>query len=185
MKVLKVFGKIIAVILSIIYFFVLMCIMLILFSRNLLSGDYYAQILKNVDLNQIKITDIKGIFDEEDISIDMSVEDAIVKAFTDAGEEEKTARAIVENEEIREILGKYIGEFISYNFGGEAPVILKSDLETVLRNPDLTSIVGEPTNEDIDNIYSQILELFGKEILENGGVINGNSRRNNEVIRDY
>lgn len=185
MKVLKVFGKIIAVLFCIVYFFCLTAIMTLMISRNLVSSNYYSRVFKDIDLNAIVLSDL-GEFSEllEDSGLDetATLEDLAIKFLTN-GElfSEEKARAIVQNEEIRSIVGEFVGEFINYAMGGEAPEISKSDLETVLRNPDLNSVTGVPTDEDIDRIYDQ-LNIAIKDIVEEGGINNEHFERNDESV---
>lgn len=185
MKVLKVFGKIFAVLFCIIYFFGLTAIMTLMISRNLVSENYYSKVFRDIDLSSIVLSDL-GEFSEllEDSGLDetATLEDLAIKFLTN-GElfSEEKARAIVQNEEIRSIVGEFVGEFINYAMGGEAPEISKSDLETVLRNPDLNSVTGVPTDEDIDRIYDQ-LNIAIKDIVEEGGINNEHFERNDESV---
>lgn len=192
MKALKVVGKIFAVLFCIVYFFVLSGLMTISFAMNLLSGNYYVTILKNVDLGKIKVSElgdaideIKGL-DEIDIDEDTTVEEVLISLLKESGVDENTAIAIIENNEIREIIGNFIGDYMNYIAGdGERPKINKQDVKTILTNPDVVRAYGkQPTDEDIDKIYDQLNEL-ANEIIENGGVKNDNSERINDSVVNF
>lgn len=183
MKTIKVIGKIFAILFSIFYFFAFSLLMIVAFANNLLSGDYYAGILKNIDLNKIKVSELGEFFNGAEVSKDASVEEALVSVVTKSGVEEKTAVAVVENDEIREIIGNFIGDYINYKVGGSKPEIKKSDVENLLTNPDVIRAIGKkPSTEEIDKIYNQLND-FAKEAINGGGVNNGNSKRtiNNNI----
>lgn len=172
MKGLKSLGKVLAVILCIVYCFCLIAFISMSFAGKLLSGSYYAKVLQDIDLKEIKLSDLGDFSNVSNLSGDATLEDALVETLKEGDVDEKTAYAIVENNEIRGIVGNYIGEYINYNFGGEKPIIVKEDVEKVLMNPDVIKAIGKiPTAKDIDSVYDQLNGLI-TEIEEEDGVNN-------------
>lgn len=177
---MKILGKIIAVLFCIIYFFLMTVFMTLTFAMNLVSGDYYADVFKGLDLKGIKISDL-GEFGEEfefgeELEEDATLEDVLVYELKEGGVSDTTARAILENKEIREVVGKFVGEFINYNLGGEAPTISRNDVETILKNKDVIDAIGEtPTDEEIDTLYDNLLEMV-EDIKEGKPENSGNEK---------
>ncbi len=180
MKVLKVIGKIFAVIFCIVYFFLLTGFMTISFAGNFLSGDYYGKVLEKIDLKTIKMSDLGDFLEGSDLDADATVEDALIKYIVESGTDEEKAIALVENKEVKRLLGKYIGQYVNFNVTGEIPKVEKKDVEDLLSIPDLTSIIGEPTQEDIDKVYNQLNDLVN-EIVEGPGDKGGNDSRNETI----
>ena len=180
MKVLKVIGKIVAVIFCIVYFFLLTGIMTITFAGSLLSGDYYSSVLEKIDFKTIKIADIGIPIEGSGLGEDATVEDVVVKYFTEGGATEEQATAIVENKEIKQVLGKYIGEYVNFTVTGEKPKVDKKDIEKVFKNPDFVSAAGEVTQEQIDEVYDSLTKAV-EELIEGPGENNGNFVRNAKI----
>ncbi len=167
MKVLKTIGMVLAIIFSLVYFFFLSGFMVLAVSRNIFSGNYYSSIINSIDLDEIKIGDMGELFEGSEFSSDMTLSDALVKSMTDGGVEEKTATAIIENKEIKNIVGNFIGDYINYSLGGEEPTIKRSDVKAVLNNPNIIEVAGKPTNEDIDEVYDELNDMVS-QIIKGG-----------------
>lgn len=185
MKFLKILGKFFAVIFSIVFFFVLTGFMSALFARNITSANYYSDVIENIDLDTMKVSDLNEFFDIGDLDPDATLEDALIDALTEESGDAVAAKSLVNNKEIRSIVGKFLGDFINYYLGGEKPNVSKKDLETILTNSDYVKLAGErPTQKEIDNIYNDIvdgLEEAKENLKESGGEI-GNTRNREEYI---
>lgn len=55
---MKVFGKVISILYSIIFTIALVGLSFSLFASNLLKGSFYTDLLKNVDLKEISASDL-------------------------------------------------------------------------------------------------------------------------------
>lgn len=171
---MRILGKIIAVLFSIIYFFLMTAFMILTFAMNFVSGDYYANVFKSLDLKEIKISDLGELKEGFDLGEDANLEDVLVQGLTESGVSDETAKAIIDNKEIREVLGNFIGEYINYNLGGEEPTISRSEVETIYKNKDVIAAIGHtPTDEEIDMVYDNLLEVV-EEIKEGKPEENGN-----------
>lgn len=184
MKVLKVFGKIIAVIICIVYFFGLFGIMTALFASNLLSKEYYSDIIESMDFESMKLSDFGDLFEDSGLDENMTLEEAFVEYFTQDEVEKEKALAIVNNEEIRELVGGFFGEVMDYFLGGQKPTVTRDEVKSLLTNPDFVAAAGEPKEEDIDEIYNSIIE-FIEELDEVGGNFNGSTKRDTVSEIDF
>lgn len=193
---MKIVGKIFAVLFCIIYFFLLTGFMSLSLVRNLSNGNYYSEVLTEIDLNKIRISDMGNFFDGSGLDEDATLEDAVVKFFESSDVDEEKVRKLIDNKEIREFIGNFVGDYVNYTMGGEKPVLVETEVKKVLTNPDLTSIVGEPTEEELDNMYNQLTEFIDNVIekgldegldssIENGGNYSGNTQRNDTVVIPY
>lgn len=182
MKALKIIGKIFAVLFSAVYFFALASFVILFFGSNLLSTTYYKSVLKSIDLKEIKIKDLNVNINELDIDENTSVQDIIVEGLEELGLNNEMSIAIVENEEIREILGTYIGEFVNYQVsGGEMPEIKLEDVKTVLTNELIIEAAGKtPTDEDIEKVYEELNNLT-RDYIDGGGETNEHSNTVNPI----
>lgn len=182
MKILKIIGKIFAVLFSTVYFFILTGFVILFFGSNLLSTVYYKDVLKSIDLKEIKVKDLNINTDELVIDENTSVQDIIVEGLEESGLNNEMSVAIVENEEIRGILGTYIGEYVNYQVsGGEIPEIKLEDVKTVLTNELIIEAVGEtPTDEDIEKVYEELNNLT-RDYIDGGGDKNEHSDTINPI----
>lgn len=179
MKVLKFFGKFIAFILSIIYFVGITALLVASFSLNLVSESYYTDIINNIDLSDLKVNQFGDLFKDAPVDEDASVEDIIVKYFKqESNIDEEVVRNAINNEKVRNLAGKVIGSYVNYSVSGEKPEISKSELQNVLDEPEVKKLLSyAPSDADVstDYLYKQLNNLI-EDMMENGGVNNGNSR---------
>lgn len=163
---MKYVGKFFAIIFSIIYMAFLIVFISLNYSRNLLSGNFYSNVLKSVDLDEIKISDVANTFDGMEHYEDASLQDVIVEGLTDGGMDEDEATAIVENETIKEVVGNLIGEIVEYSVnGGEVPEISKDEIEKIVSDPSLNTEAKDFTDEEINEIYNNLNSMVN-QILE-------------------
>lgn len=181
MNALKITGKVFAGIYSFLYYFILTGLLVIVFVGKLFSGNYYAKVLNNIDLDTIKIADMGELFEGSGLDEDLSLQDALVYYFTEGGIEEEKAIAIIEDEEIRTMVGEFIGNYLNYSVGGEKPSVSRADVKKLMKNPNIVAIMGKPTEEEIDEGYDNVCNLID-EIIENGGVLIDDSERDNKTF---
>lgn len=179
---MKIVGKIFAVIFCIIYFFVLMGFMVFDFAGNVVSSNYYANIFENIDLETIKVSDLKGFFNEGEYDSNATLEDVIVNFFSEEDIEERKVKALLNDKTARKTIGKVIGDLVSYAMGGEKPAITRNDIKSFFNNSVVTDITGIPTEENIDYVYEEL----NKAIEEvDGGKNVRNSERNSNSVKNF
>lgn len=166
---MKVLGKIAAILYSIIFVLAFFGVSLLVGASNLLNGSFYTSVLKSVDLNEINASDL-GLTDNPDESL----EDVLINQLSESGLDKQVSEAILNNDEIKEVVGDVIGQVINYTINkGEAPKITKDQAKTILDNKDVKKMLDEDfTDEDINELVSELNE-FLKEFADEGG-FNGN-----------
>lgn len=164
---MKYIGKFFAVIFSIIYMAFLIAFISLNYSKNLLSGDFYSNILKSVDFSQIKVSDIANTFDGIEHYEDATLEDIIVEGLTDGGMSEEQAKGIVENENVKNVVGNLIGEMVEYGVnGGDIPTISNEDIKALVTDPELNIEGEEFTDEEIEEVTNQLNDIINQLLTE-------------------
>lgn len=163
MKILK---KLISIMLSIILFFVLILFSGISFVSNFYSKEYYTNLMKNIDLDTVKLTDI-GI-DEEG-----TVEDYLVDELNEMGLEKDLSRKIIRSDEVKEVVGTFVADWVEYSSNGkDIPQISREDVDKVLSNDDVKSVIDEElTDEEIN----KLIEIINDAIKEGLNEVDSNA----------
>ena len=166
---MKLLGKIVSVIYSIIFTIALFGISISLFASNLLKGSFYTDLLKNVDLKEISASDL-GLTD----SSNENLHDYLVNELTQAGLDKNVSNTILNNSEIKEVVGNVIEQVINYSINKEnVPKITEAQMKKVLNNKDVKQLIGENlTGSEVSELTKE-LNKFLKEFADNGG-LNGN-----------
>lgn len=139
-------GKFFAVIFSVIYTIGLTLIILIFFLSSFFKGDIYGSILKSIDLNKVKLSDIDPKLANE-FGKDATLEEVFISSLEQAGVDRRVAKEIANNDEIKEVVGEFVGDCINYSINKEElPQIKKDDVNTIIDNIDNYDI----TNKEID-----------------------------------
>lgn len=155
---MKVIGKIFAVVFSTIYFFILLALLIINFGTNILKGDFYVSILKSVDLKTIKVSDLGNIIGTDEIDEGTTLEEVLIESLEESGIDKQVGIEILENDEIKEVVGKFIGEYINYSVTKEnVPEISKEDINKIINNASVKKVIGnELDGMSIDEIYDEL-----------------------------
>lgn len=150
-------GKFFAIIFSVIYSIVLILIILLFFMSSFTKGNIYTDILKSIDLKEIKLSDIDPSLAEA-FGRDVTLEDAFVSTLSDAGIDSNVAREIANNEEVKEVVGEFVGDCINYSINkSDLPQIKEEDVDVILDNIDVEEVTGEEINkEEIMNYVDEI-----------------------------
>ena len=169
---MKIIGKLFAFIFSIIYCVVLTAFITLNYSTNLLKGEFYTEILNKVDLNEIELKVKDNITGEE---TNVPLKDLVIEGLTENGMSEEDATKIIENENIKRVLGNVVGEIINYQLNkGDIPEVSKEDIESIINDPDLNKNRETLTDEEINELQQNINSFLSKLALE-GGFNNANS----------
>ncbi len=169
---MKIIGKFFAFIFSCIYCLLLTSIITLSYSTNLLKGDFYTQILDKVDLSEINVKVSSGNSGE---TINVPLKDILVDGLVKNGMDEETAIKIIENDNIKRVMGNVIGEIINYQLTKEnIPEVSKEDIISIINDPDINKEGATFTDEQINEIHESINVFLSKLALE-GGLENANS----------
>ena len=170
MKIIRTIGNILAVIVSGIYFFVLFAMTILLFISNVYSANYYKQILNDVDLSEIKLSDFGVTSFGEEFGEDSSVEDVLVRILEETGIPKDDATKIVNNEKVNEVVGNFLSDTMVYLTNNEEiPQLNYQDVEEIIKSNEVSSVLEyTPNQEEI----KQLVDEFNKYIVEifEGGI---------------
>lgn len=160
MEVLKILGKCFSVIYSVIYAFALYIFVIILFITTLISTSFMVEVIKSVDLADIKIADTELSSEyAAKYGEDATLEDVVVGEMVEVGIEENSARELVNDENIREFLGEKIGELIDNSItGNDVASIEEKDMQKALVNISLT----EEEVKNITDFLNDFIDEYNK-----------------------
>lgn len=159
---MKVVRSIISGVFSIIYFAILICFIVISFASSIYNEKFYSDILKSVDLDTVYLNDF-GIEEEG------TVEDFLVSTLNEAGIDENISLNIIRSDEIKELTGKFISEYVDYVSNNEKiPQITREDVDVILNNKDVKELIDK--NIDLtDEKINKIIDMANEFIRENLG----------------
>lgn len=164
---MKAVGNVLAGIVSVIYFFVLIGMIFILFSSNVFSEKYYSDILKSVEFNEVKLTDL-GVTEVNEIyGEEATVEDVLVGGLKEVGFSENDAKVIINNNEVKELVGAFISDSVTYvATNGEVPQLNKEEVKAIIENKEIAPLLKEvPEGAELDRVVNDINSMI-KEYFE-------------------
>ena len=161
-------GKFFAVIFSIIYSALLVGVIILFFLSSFFKGDIYVDVLKSIDLKEIKLSDIDSRLVDV-FGKDATIEDALVSSLESAGIDSTAALEIINNPEVKEVVGEFVGECINYSVNPtEVPEIDSNDIEKVLDNIDTSKITDKEINKNEIKEYVDEINVNVKDYLKEG-----------------
>lgn len=161
-------GKFFAIIFSVIYSIILTLMIILFFMSSFTKGNIYTDILKSIDLNSVKLSDIDPRLADM-FGSDVTLEDAFVSSLGKAGIDENIAREIANNEEIKEVVGDFVGDCINYSINKEElPQIKEEDVNVILDNIDVEEVTGEKIEKQEIMDYVDEVNKNAKDYLMEG-----------------
>lgn len=161
MNNLKIFGKILGVLYSIIFTFILFGLSLLICGFSLFNSSSYKKIIDKIDLSEVKINDL-GIDGDEGTTL----KDFVIDQFGEIGIDKETSEKIIENDEIKDVVEDLFEEAIEYSTeNGEIPSIDKDDIKSILENEEVKKVMGDKYSEEdidkmVDEANAQLKEIF-------------------------
>lgn len=153
-KVLKFFGKFFAVIYSYVFFLVMGLLLSITIINTLISGNVFEKLIQNVNVDEIDLSVI-GFGEEGEKPSDM-----IKKQALEMGFDEETANKIVENEDVKMLLGNFMDDALKYYLqGGEAPNINKDEIKSLIEKNDLEEYIELDNLDELTNTLNQTITI--------------------------
>jgi len=155
---MKVVGNVLAGIVSVIYFFVLIVMICILFASNAFSEKYYSNVLKEIEFNEVKLTDLGVTEVNEVYGEEATVEDVLVGILKEAGFSENDAKVIINNDEVKELVGTFISDSVTYvATNEEVPQLNKEEVKKVLENEEIAPLLKDvPEGAELDGLVNDI-----------------------------
>lgn len=168
MKWYKKIGKFFAILISIIYSILLVSIIIMYFMASFFKGNIYVDVLKSIDLKEVKLSDI----DSSLVNVfgkDVTLEEAFVSSLESAGINGEVAKDIINNEEIKEVVGEFVGDCVNYTINQESlPEISEKDVEIILDNIDVQEITDIEINKEEIMEYVDEINKNTKDYLMEG-----------------
>ena len=161
-------GKFFAIIFSVIYSFGLTLMIILFFMSSFTKGNIYTDILKSIDLDSVKLSDIDPRLAKM-FGSDVTLEDAFVSSLGKAGIDENVAREIANNPEVKEVVGEFVGDCINYSINkDELPQIKEEDVNVILDNIDVEEVTGEKIEKQEIMDYVDEVNKNAKDYLMEG-----------------
>ena len=146
---MKILGNILATIVSILYSVILLVIIILVFVSNAFSANYYEEILNDINISEIKLTDLGLATFEKEFGADASVEDVLVKSLEKVGISKNDAEKVVNNEQINEVVGTLLSDTVGYLAGSEhLPQINYEDIDKILKSDEVSSVLEKVPKEN-------------------------------------
>jgi len=163
---MKVVGNVLAGIFSIIYFFVLIGTIGILFVSNIFSEKYYSNVLKEIEFNEVKLIDLGVTELNEVYGEEATVEDVLVGTLKEAGFSENDAKVIINNDEVKELVGTFISDSVTYiATNEEVPQLNANQVKEVLSSNEIKPLLKDINENELGGLVNEVNILI-KEYFE-------------------
>lgn len=148
---MKIVGKIFAILFSVLFGIILFAFSIVTFVSSIYNENFYENILKNIDLSTIKLSDLG-------VDLEGTVEDYLVYSLNEIGFDSETSRSIIRNDEIKEVLGEFVSDCVEYAIKKEEiPQIEKEDIDKILNNKEVKEkIESKIKDEDINKLVKEV-----------------------------
>lgn len=163
---MKVFRNILAVLFSITYFLCLIIVSVLMLVSSFFRPSYYSDILKDINFEDIKLSDLGIDVNGEDVNL----KEYLVDLAHEAGIENKLAEALIDNERIKNVVGQFASDFLNYTITKEnVPQISKEDIRKILEEKEVKAILEKEISDQevsqmVDDLNKYLSDMFEKEI---------------------
>ena len=158
---MKIVGKIIAVIYSLVFTIVLICFMFGFFGRTILNEKFFAQAIRDLDFSQIKLEDLHLEEYFSQYEGNYSLADVIEDELEDAGINTEEVKKIINDKDLKEFVGVKINEALKSGINGEEIEELSvSEVKSALKVLELS----EEENEELTDYLNDLITKFNKEV---------------------
>ncbi|MBQ8234909.1 MAG: hypothetical protein IJZ36_04955 [Bacilli bacterium] len=165
---MKIFRTIIASMFSVLFFFVLLGMTLLLFVSNAFNKEYYKEVLKDVNLEEVKLNEIGIDNFNEELGSEASVNDVLVKGLKEFNINENDAKKIINNNEVKEVVGSLLSDAVIYLTNKEnLPQISMEDVEKLKNVDELKDVIGNIPNDEMEKLVGEVNQMI-KNYLKEG-----------------
>lgn len=157
---MKIVGKIIAVIYSVLFSAVILAFGVIFMGKDLTSKEFLTEIVKSADLNEITIEQINIPELSEKYGNSATVEEVLIEEMIKAGLTEEKARELLNDEKLREFIAEKAGDSLDNVINGTKVLkVTSSELKDVLSTLELSDSdyvdLADYINKLIDEINAR------------------------------
>lgn len=165
---MKIFRTIIASVFSVLFFFVLLGMTLLLFVSNAFNKEYYKEVLKDVNLEEVKLNEIGINNFNDDLGSDASVNDVLVEGLKEFNINENDAKKIINNNEVKEVVGSLLSDAVIYLTNREnLPQISMEDVKKLSNVDDLKDIIDNIPGDEMEKLIGDVNQMI-KNYLKEG-----------------
>lgn len=165
---MKIFRTIIASVFSVLFFFVLLGMTLLLFVSNAFNKEYYKEVLKDVNLEEVKLNEIGIDNFNDDLGSDASVNDVLVEGLKEFNINENDAKKIINNNEVKEVVGSLLSDAVIYLTNREnLPQISMEDVKKLSNVDDLKDIIDNIPGDEMEKLIGDVNQMI-KNYLKEG-----------------
>lgn len=165
---MKIFRTIIASVFSVLFFFVLLGMTLLLFVSNAFNKEYYKEVLKDVNLEEVKLNEIGIDNFNDDLGSDASVNDVLVEGLKEFNINENDAKKIINNNEVKEVVGSLLSDAVIYLTNREnLPQISMEDVKKLSNVDDLKDIIDNIPGDKMEKLIGDVNQMI-KNYLKEG-----------------
>ena len=165
---MKIFRTIIASVFSVLFFFVLLGMTLLLFVSNAFNKEYYKEVLKDVNLEEVKLNEIGIDNFNDDLGSDASVNDVLVEGLKEFNINENDAKKIINNNEVKEVVGSLLSDAVIYLTNREnLPQISMEDVKKLSNLDDLKDIIDNIPGDEMEKLIGDVNQMI-KNYLKEG-----------------
>lgn len=179
---MKIFGKIIAILYTIIFTFVFFAIILVFTISSYLKADFFTTLITSKEFMETKLSQLDIEFDgmeeiKEFCGEDCTVEDAIIVTASEGfGINEELVREALKDEDIQKELGEFISIIVQAETTGKQEYLYYEDYEYILKKDIAKKILKEMnyTNDDIKKIieeYNKSVDKYNSAGGKGGAVV--------------
>lgn len=166
---MKILTKIFSFVFELIFFIGITIFGISFLVSRFFNQNYYTQILDDIDIKEMKISEL-GIKELDEKYKDMTIEEAIITELESASIDSKIAIEVIESREVKEVLGKIISEVVDYELAGAPiPQLDYDSLDKLLNNEQVSKILKE---EQIEIDKEELLNEINKTLREELGDVN-------------
>ena len=165
---MKIFRTIIASVFSVLFVFVLLGMTLLLFVSNAFNKEYYKEVLKDVNLEEVKLNEIGIDNFNDDLGSDASVNDVLVEGLKEFNINENDAKKIINNNEVKEVVGSLLSDAVIYLTNREnLPQISMEDVKKLSNVDDLKDIIDNIPGDKMEKLIGDVNQMI-KNYLKEG-----------------
>lgn len=165
---MKIFRTIIASVFSVLFFFVLLGMTLLLFVSNAFNKEYYKEVLKDLNLEEVKLNEIGIDNFNDDLGSDASVNDVLVEGLKEFNINENDAKKIINNNEVKEVVGSLLSDAVIYLTNREnLPQISMEDVKKLSNVDDLKDIIDNIPGDEMEKLIDDVNQMI-KNYLKEG-----------------
>lgn len=166
---MKILTKIFSFVFELIFFIGITIFGISFLVSRFFNQNYYTQILDDIDIKEMKISEL-GIKKLDEKYKDMTIEEAIITELESASIDSKIAIEVIESREVKEVLGKIISEVVDYELtDAPIPQLDYDSLDKLLNNEQVSKILKE---EQIEIDKEELLNEINKTLREELGDVN-------------